>query len=415
MALAVEVRGLTKRYHGGDVAAVDGVDIATGEGEYLVLLGPSGCGKTTLLRTIAGLEEATEGEVLIGGNVVNGLPPRAREVAMVFQSYALYPHLNVKDNIAFGLQVRGLSKDEIARRVGDVARVLGLDELLDKKPRNLSGGQRQRVAMGRAIVREPAAFLMDEPLSNLDAKLRVQMRGEVSRLQRDLRVTTIYVTHDQVEAMTMGDRVAVMRKGELQQVASPQELYDHPVNLFGGFIGSPAMNMLEAGLESTDGGLHATIGDQRIALDAELLSRRPALHAFEGRRVIVGIRPEDLEDAALAPDVPTDRRLRGRVDLREALGSEVLAHVAIHARQALTEDVRELAADVEGADVGEQLDEREGEARIVASFGPRSRVREDDAAEIAVDTRNLHFFDPDTSLAIYEDEANQGGTRDEDP
>jgi multiple sugar transport system ATP-binding protein len=396
--------------------AVSSIDLEAHDGELLVLVGPSGCGKTTALRMVAGLEEITEGEIKIGDRVVNWVPAKDRDIAMVFQSYALYPHLNVKDNIAFGLQVRGLSKDEIARRVGDVARVLGLDELLDKKPRNLSGGQRQRVAMGRAIVREPAAFLMDEPLSNLDAKLRVQMRAEVSRLQRDLRVTTIYVTHDQVEAMTMGDRVAVMRKGELQQVASPQELYDSPVNLFvGGFIGSPAMNMLEAGLEGTDGGLHATIGDQRIALDAELLSRRPALHAFEGRRVIVGIRPEDLEDAALAPDVPTDRRLRGRVDLREALGSEVLAHVAIHARQALTEDVRELAADVEGADVGEQLDEREGETRIVASFGPRSRVREDDTAEIAVDTRNLHFFDPDTSLAIYENEANQGGTRDEDP
>jgi multiple sugar transport system ATP-binding protein len=397
--------------------AVSSIDLEAHDGELLVLVGPSGCGKTTALRMVAGLEEITEGEIRIGDRVVNWVPAKDRDIAMVFQSYALYPHLNVKDNIAFGLQVRGLSKEEIGRRVGDVARVLGLDELLDKKPRNLSGGQRQRVAMGRAIVREPAAFLMDEPLSNLDAKLRVQMRAEVSRLQRDLRVTTIYVTHDQVEAMTMGDRVAVMRKGELQQVASPQELYDHPVNLFvGGFIGSPAMNMLEAGLEGTDGQLHATIGDQRIALDAELLSRRPALHAFAGRRVIVGIRPEDLEDATLAPDVPTDRRLRGRVELREALGSEVLAHVTIHARQALTEDVRELAADVEGAEAGRELADREGEeATIVASFGPRSRVREDETAEIAVDTRNLHFFDPDTSLAIYEDEANQGGKRDEDP
>jgi multiple sugar transport system ATP-binding protein len=397
--------------------AVSSIDLEAHDGELLVLVGPSGCGKTTALRMVAGLEEITEGEIRIGDRVVNWVPAKDRDIAMVFQSYALYPHLNVKDNIAFGLQVRGLSKQEIGRRVDDVARVLGLDELLDKKPRNLSGGQRQRVAMGRAIVREPAAFLMDEPLSNLDAKLRVQMRAEVSRLQRDLRVTTIYVTHDQVEAMTMGDRVAVMRKGELQQVASPQELYDHPVNLFvGGFIGSPAMNMLEAGLEGTDGQLHATIGDQRIALDAELLSRRPALHAFAGRRVIVGIRPEDLEDATLAPDVPTDRRLRGRVELREALGSEVLAHVTIHARQALTEDVRELAADVEGAEAGRELADREGEeATIVASFGPRSRVREDETAEIAVDTRNLHFFDPDTSLAIYEDEANQGGKRDEDP
>ncbi len=350
--------------------AVSSIDLEAHDGELLVLVGPSGCGKTTALRMVAGLEEITEGEIRIGDRVVNWVPSKDRDIAMVFQSYALYPHLNVKDNIAFGLQVRGLSKDEIGRRVADVARVLGLDELLDKKPRNLSGGQRQRVAMGRAIVREPAAFLMDEPLSNLDAKLRVQMRAEVSRLQRDLRVTTIYVTHDQVEAMTMGDRVAVMRKGELQQVASPQELYDHPVNLFvGGFIGSPAMNMLEAGLEGSDGELHATIGDRRIALDSELLSQRPALHGFEGRRVIVGIRPEDLEDAELAPDVPTDRRLRGRVELREALGSEVLAHVTIDARQALTDDVRELAADVEGAWVGQELGDREGEeARIVGQL-----------------------------------------------
>jgi multiple sugar transport system ATP-binding protein len=288
--------------------------------------------------------------------------------------------------------------------------VLGLDELLDKKPRNLSGGQRQRVAMGRAIVREPAAFLMDEPLSNLDAKLRVQMRAEVSRLQRGLEVTTIYVTHDQVEAMTMGDRVAVMRKGKLQQVASPQELYDQPVNLFvGGFIGSPAMNMLEATLERSNGDLRAAIGDQRITLDSELLSARPGLQRFEGRTVIVGIRPEDFEDAALAPDVPADRRLRGRVELREALGSEVLAHLTTDGRQAVTEDVRELAADIEAPGPGVEASDA-GEARIVASFGPRSRVREDQNAEVAVDTRNLHFFDPETSLGIYAgDEAEQGG------
>jgi multiple sugar transport system ATP-binding protein len=380
------------------------------DGELLVLVGPSGCGKTTALRMVAGLEEISDGEIRIGERVVNWVPSKDRDIAMVFQSYALYPHLNVKDNIAFGLQVRRLSKDEINRRVVDVARVLGLDELLDKKPRNLSGGQRQRVAMGRAIVREPAAFLMDEPLSNLDAKLRVQMRAEVSRLQRDLRVTTIYVTHDQVEAMTMGDRVAVMRKGELQQVASPQELYDHPVNLFvGGFIGSPAMNMLEADLERSNGELRAAIGDQRITLGPEVLSERPALRRFEGRKVIVGIRPEDLEDAELARDAPPDRRLKGRVELREALGSEVLAHFSIDARQAVTEDVRELAADIEAPSTDLE-DPDAGEARLVGSFGPRSRVREDDTAEIAVDTRNLHFFDPETSLGIYSgDEADQGG------
>jgi multiple sugar transport system ATP-binding protein len=388
------------------------MDLEADDGELLVLVGPSGCGKTTALRMVAGLEEISQGEIRIGERVVNFVPAKDRDIAMVFQSYALYPHLNVKANIAFGLQVRGLSKAEIDRRVVEVARTLGLEELLDKKPRNLSGGQRQRVAMGRAIVREPAAFLMDEPLSNLDAKLRVQMRAEVSRLQRDLRVTTIYVTHDQVEAMTMGDRVAVMRKGELLQVASPQELYDHPVNLFvGGFIGSPAMNMLEADLERSNGGLRAAIGDQRITLDPELLSERRGLLAFEGRKLIIGIRPEDLEDAALTADAPPDRRLRGRVELREALGSEVLAHVAIDARQAVTEDVRELAADIEGQAPGPELERADrGPAKLVGSFGARSGVREAEAAEIAVDTRNLHFFDPETSLGIYGGaEAERGG------
>jgi multiple sugar transport system ATP-binding protein len=411
----VTFSAVSKVYPDG-TRAVSSIDLEAYDGELLVLVGPSGCGKTTALRMVAGLEEITEGEIRIGERVVNWVPAKDRDIAMVFQSYALYPHLSVKDNIGFGLQVRGLKRAEIDQRVVEVARVLGLDELLDKKPRNLSGGQRQRVAMGRAIVREPAAFLMDEPLSNLDAKLRVQMRAEVSRLQRDLEVTTIYVTHDQVEAMTMGDRVAVMRKGELQQVASPQELYDHPVNLFvGGFIGSPAMNMVEATLERSNGRLRAAIGDQPITLDPELLSARPGLHGFEGQRVIVGIRPEDFEDAALVPEVPEDRRLRGRVELREALGSEVLAHLTIQARQAVTDDVRELAADIEAPSPGVEASEA-GEARIVASFGPRSRVREDETAEVAVDTRNLHFFDPETSLGIYDgDEAEQGGDRDEDP
>jgi multiple sugar transport system ATP-binding protein len=400
----VAFSAVSKVYPDG-TRAVSSIDLEAHDGELLVLVGPSGCGKTTALRMVAGLEEISEGEIRIGDRVVNYVPSKDRDIAMVFQSYALYPHLSVKDNIAFGLQVRGLKREEIDRRVVEVARVLGLEEFLDRKPRHLSGGQRQRVAMGRAIVREPAAFLMDEPLSNLDAKLRVQMRAEVSRLQHDLRVTTIYVTHDQVEAMTMGDRVAVMRKGELLQVASPQELYDHPVNLFvGGFIGSPAMNMLEGALERSNGELRAAIGDQRITLGPELLDQRPALRRFEGRKVIVGIRPEDLEDAALAPEVPADRRLRGQVELREALGSELLAHIAVDARQAVTEDVRELAADIHGDASSAQLEEPEsGRAKLVASFGPRSEVREEQVAEIVVDTRNLHFFDPDTSLGIYDD------------
>ncbi|HEX5763712.1 MAG TPA: sn-glycerol-3-phosphate ABC transporter ATP-binding protein UgpC [Solirubrobacterales bacterium] len=396
---AVTFSAVSKVYPDG-TRAVDSIDLEANDGELLVLVGPSGCGKTTALRMVAGLEEVSEGEIRIGERVVNWVPAKDRDIAMVFQSYALYPHLSVEDNIAFGLRVRGLDRDEVDRRVSEAAAVLGLDELLDRKPRNLSGGQRQRVAMGRAIVREPAAFLMDEPLSNLDAKLRVEMRAEVSRLQRDLSVTTIYVTHDQVEAMTMGDRVAVMRKGELQQVASPQELYDRPVNLFvGGFIGSPAMNMLEANIERSNGDLRVAIGDQRVTLDPELISDRPELERHDGRQVIVGIRPEDLEDAALDPEVPEDRRIRGHVELREALGSEVLAHFTIDARPAQTEDVRELAADLEASGVG-----RKGEGdgtTLIGSFGPRSEIREGEPAEIAVDTRNLHFFDPETSLGIY--------------
>jgi multiple sugar transport system ATP-binding protein len=311
----------------------------------------------------------------------------------------------VYENIAFGLKLKKVPKAEIQRRVNEAAKVLGLDPFLKRKPRALSGGQRQRVAMGRAIVREPQAFLMDEPLSNIDAKLRVQTRAVISRLQHDLGVTTVYVTHDQVEAMTMGDRVAVMRKGEIQQVAEPQELYDRPVNLFvGGFIGSPAMNMLEAKLERSDGSLLATIGDQRVVLDDEAVATKPALARYVGKDVVLGIRPEDLEDAALARDVPADRRLRGSVQLREALGSEILVHFTIAARPAVTEHVRELAEDV-----GEELpEEAETETTMVARFGARSQVKEGEIAEVAVDTRSLHFFDPETSLGIYDEATTKG-------
>ena len=400
----VTLEHLTKKY-GDDTVAVNDLDLAIADGEFMVLVGPSGCGKTTALRMVAGLEEISEGIVRIGDRIVNYVPSRDRDIAMVFQSYALYPHLSVYDNIAFGLRVKKVPKHEIDRRVKEAARILGLEPFLKRKPRALSGGQRQRVAMGRAIVREPQAFLMDEPLSNLDAKLRVQMRAEISRLQHDLGVTTIYVTHDQVEAMTMGDRVAVIRKGELQQVADPQELYDRPVNLFvGGFIGSPAMNMLEAELERVDGALVATAGDQHLLLDDQTLAAKPALMRYKGRKIVLGIRPEDLEDAALAKDIPADRRLRGEVRLREALGSEVMVHFTIAARPAVTEDVRELAADV-----GEELPEDiEPETTIVARFGARSGVREGETAEIAVDTQALHFFDPETSLGIY-DEATMKG------
>jgi multiple sugar transport system ATP-binding protein len=401
---AVAFEGVGKVYPDG-TRAVYGLDLTISDGEFMVFVGPSGCGKTTALRMVAGLEEISEGVLRIGERVINYVPSRDRDIAMVFQSYALYPHLSVYDNMAFGLRVKKLPKKEIDRRVQKAAHTLGLEQFLKRKPRALSGGQRQRVAMGRAIVREPQAFLMDEPLSNLDAKLRVQMRAEISQLQHDLGVTTIYVTHDQIEAMTMGQRVAVMRKGELQQVADPQTLYDRPVNLFvGGFIGSPAMNMLEANLERSDGSLVAVAGNQRLVLAEELIAKRPALEQYEGRDVILGIRPEELEDAALAKDIPTDRHLRGEVRLREALGSEIMVHFTIAARAAVTEDVRELAADV-GEEVSENV---EPETTMVARFNSHSRVQEGETAEVAVDTSALHFFDPETSLGIYDEATTKG-------
>src|SRR6201981_2403322 len=293
---------VTKTYADGTTAVHD-LNLGINDSEFMVLVGPSGCGKTTALRMVAGLEDTSSGGLKIGETDVTPLPSRDRDIAMVFQSYALYPHLSVYDNIAFGLKVKKVPKQEIDRRVQNAAKILGLEPFLKRKPRALSGGQRQRVAMGRAIVREPSAFLMDEPLSNLDAHLRVQWRAEIAGLQHDLGVTTIYVTHDQIEAMTMGDRVAVMRKGELQQVADPQTLYDRPVNLFvGGFIGSPAMNMIEATLQRQNGGLAARVGDQSSTIEAAELQARPGLAAYDGKGVVLGIRPEDLEDAALVSD-----------------------------------------------------------------------------------------------------------------
>jgi multiple sugar transport system ATP-binding protein len=401
---AVTFSDVSKVFADGTRAVAD-LDLEAQDGEFMVLVGPSGCGKTTALRMVAGLEEISEGEIRIGERVVNDISPKDRDIAMVFQTYALYPHLTVYDNIAFSLRLRKAKKEEVDRRVKEAARVLGLEPFLQRKPRALSGGQRQRVAMGRAIVRQPQAFLMDEPLSNLDAKLRVQMRAEISRLQRDLGVTTIYVTHDQVEAMTMGDRVAVMRKGLLQQVAPPQELYDHPDNIFvGGFIGSPAMNLVEAELERANGATGVVVGDQRIALEDAVLSARPGLKSFEGKTLVLGIRPEHLEDAALARDVPENRRLRGEVELTEALGSELMVHFKVNVPPAVTEDVKELAADV-GEDAVAELEEaREGQqTTLVGRFAVESRVRERETAEVAVDTRALHFFDPDSGLGIYDE------------
>jgi multiple sugar transport system ATP-binding protein len=354
---------------------------------------------------VAGLEDISSGRVRIGDRVVNHVPSKDRDVAMVFQNYALYPHMSVYDNIAFGLRLRKTDKAEIDRRVKDAAHVLGLTEFLGRKPRALSGGQRQRVAMGRAIVREPQAFLMDEPLSNLDAKLRVQMRAEVSRLQDDLGVTTIYVTHDQTEAMTMGDRVAVIKKGELQQVDAPQTLYDRPYNLFvAGFIGSPAMNLVEAELARRDGGWTFTFGDTTLAIDPSVIGERRALERYDGRRVIVGIRPEDLEDASLAPDAPSDRRLRTTVTLREALGSEILVHFEVDAPPVLTEDTKELIRDTGAL---EELEGRAEERRsnFVARLDPRSTAREREPLELVVDTSRIHLFDPETGLGIYDGSA----------
>jgi multiple sugar transport system ATP-binding protein len=394
----IELDKLTKVY-GDGTRAVSGLDLAIADGEFVVFVGPSGCGKTTALRMIAGLEQITDGTVRIGGEVVNTLPPKDRDVAMVFQNYALYPHMSAYDNMAFALKMRGVGKAEIERRVGSAARVLGLAEVLGKKPRTLSGGQRQRVAMGRAIVREPQAFLMDEPLSNLDAKLRVEMRAEISRIQRDLGVTTIYVTHDQVEAMTMGDRVAVMRGGHLQQVASPQELYDRPANLFvAEFIGSPAMNLVRATLARTDGAFQVRFGDVGLTLPDALHSARPALSTYEGKQVVVGIRPEDLEDSSLARDGAGDL-LPVEIDIREDMGSEVFVHFSVDAEAVETREVLEAMEeeDVAGA-VRERM--RSG-VPFIARLGRETRAREGEHLDLVVDTRRLHFFDPETGLGIY--------------
>jgi multiple sugar transport system ATP-binding protein len=389
---------ITKIYENG-FKAVSNLSLDIADGEFLVLVGPSGCGKTTALRMIAGLEEITKGEIRIGGRRVNEVPSRDRDIAMVFQSYALYPHMSVLDNISFGLKLRRMPKEEIQRRVDRSASTLGLQDLLDRRPRMLSGGQRQRVAMGRAIVRNPEVFLMDEPLSNLDAKLRVQMRSDIAALQRELAVTTTYVTHDQVEAMTMGDRVAVMRKGVLQQVDAPQTLYDEPDNLFvGGFIGSPPMNMAEGTIVEHGDGLAVRLGEQQVTIDPEAYAARPALRAYVSRTVAVGVRSEDLSEPGPRNEVPPDQRLRSQALLTEALGSEIVVHFEVPALPVQTEDTKELEEDIGLGDITQAL-ELAG-TKFVASFSPRSKVTLGDPIEVGVDTTRLYFFDLDTGLAI---------------
>jgi multiple sugar transport system ATP-binding protein len=393
----VVLEDLNKVYDNGFHAVTD-LNLDISDAEFLVLVGPSGCGKSTALRMIAGLESISSGTLSIGERVVNDVHPKDRDIAMVFQNYALYPHMTVAENIGFALRLKRTPRAEIEARVKEAAQMLELEEWLERKPGQLSGGQRQRVAMGRAIVRRPSAFLMDEPLSNLDAKLRVQMRADIAKLQRNLGVTTVYVTHDQVEAMTMGDRVAVMRRGLLQQVDTPQGLYDHPDNLFvAAFIGSPAMNLLEGTVSEKDGSLWVTIGEQQVRLGERCVAAHPALRNKVGQTIAVGMRPENLHDPASRVDHEADQQLKGTVELREALGSDLMVHFSVPGQRVLTEDVREGVE--QAAEAGHIVGGPH--APVVARFDPHSQVREGDVAPIAVETDRLHFFDLETRQSIW--------------
>ena len=383
----ISFHDVTKAFDDGTIA-VEHLHLDVHDGEFLVLVGPSGCGKTTSLRMVAGLEDPTSGEIRIGDRAVNDVPSRARDIAMVFQNYALYPHMSILDNLAFGLRMQGVNRRDRHERARQAAELLGITELVERRPKQLSGGQRQRVAMGRAIVREPQAFLMDEPLSNLDAKLRVQVRAEIARIQKRLGTTTLYVTHDQVEAMTMADRVAVMRKGTIQQLASPHDLYDHPSNLFvASFIGSPPMNLFNAKLTTDDNGLTLRFGSLSLGLQP-----RRELSEWIGRDIIVGIRPEDIEDARFDTSAPDDRRIRLIVELVEQLGSDVLVHAITDATPARSEQVIE-AVEQTG------LTSPAGTS-LIARCSPRSPAARTDLIELTVDTGRIHLFDHATGNAI---------------
>ena len=399
LAMTLRARGMASitfehvgKVYPGDVRAITDVSFNIGDGEFVVLVGPSGCGKSTLLRMVAGLEEISEGRIAIGDRVVNDVPAKDRDIAMVFQNYALYPHMTVFDNMAFGLKLRKTPKKEIAEKVNDAARVLEITEFLDRRPKALSGGQRQRVAMGRAIVREPVAFLMDEPLSNLDAKLRVQMRSELGELHNRLKTTTLYVTHDQVEAMTMGDRVAVIRKGAMQQVDRPRRLYDHPLNLFvAGFIGSPAMNFVNARLAGSNGNATISFANQTVPIDPALFDARPGVRSYAGKDVVVGMRPEIFSAGS---NIKGEARITVGASLVEQLGSEAFVHFTLDSPPVITEDIRELLEDEGTPDVGSTT-------KVTARIDPEQAPQEGGMADLGIDTARLHVFDPESGDAIY--------------
>ena len=389
---AIDIKSAGKIYPNG-TRALEDVSITINDGEFVVLVGPSGCGKTTLLRMVAGLEDITEGEIAIGDKTVNEVAPKDRDIAMVFQNYALYPHMSVFDNMAFSLKLRKLPKNEVEKKVKDAAKTLEISELLDRKPKALSGGQRQRVAMGRAIVRNPQAFLMDEPLSNLDAKLRVQMRAELGQLHTQLQTTTLYVTHDQVEAMTMGDRVAVIRKGELQQIDTPREIYSNPKNIFvAGFIGSPSMNFVYAKIKSKDDVIELTFGDNQITYKDE---KKEKLKSFENKEIVLGIRPEAFEDGHFANQSDYSESIKVKVSLLEQLGSDSYVHFYKDIKPVQTEAIEEILAD-EGEDITVLGDK----TKFIARINPNSTVTEGEEIELKINPSKLHFFDPESGDVI---------------